>query len=67
MKAGVMNVISGSPHEMEILVPPGKYELISERKDVFFFWSESHRERSESSSYKKAANRVLRLKRLGSE
>lgn len=57
-EGGVMNVISGSSEEMEVLLGPGKYELVKERKDVSFLWDEKHG---------RTADRVLRLKKLDSK
>lgn len=55
-EGALMNAISSSPQEMEILIPPGRYELVSERRDVEFLWNEEMGGRK--------ADRVLRLKRL---
>lgn len=55
-RGAVMTRISQSPHEMEILLPPARYEVLGEMTDVTYKWADNGMGR--------VANRVIQLRMI---
>lgn len=64
-KAGFMGAISRVAHEMEVLVPKGRYEVIEIVDNVKYLWGHGGNRRADESPSGRTMDKVIRLRYLG--